>query len=97
MQLIPFTMYAHSYPYEYTHINPTHVSIFEDWAGKFLRLKKSLRRLAVDKNVTYHLIHNPVKSQVCLVFFKWASLFSYVYVYAGPAKTTTLINLGRLD
>jgi hypothetical protein len=32
---------THTHPYEHIGANPTHMSIFEDWAGKFSRLMKS--------------------------------------------------------
>ena len=38
------------------HTNPTPISIFEEEAGKSLRL-----RLAVDENIAYHWKHNAVK------------------------------------
>ena len=48
--------------YEHTYLNPTSMSIFEDLAGKFLRLTKSPHALrsmetspaAVDGNFAYH-------------------------------------------
>ena len=32
---------THTHPYKHTYANPTPMSIFEDWAGKFSRLTKS--------------------------------------------------------
>jgi hypothetical protein len=47
--------HAHTHPYEYTNVNPTLVSIFEDWGSHH-------KRLAVDENVAYHWKHNAIKS-----------------------------------
>lgn len=55
------TTHARTHPYEHMYANPTPMSIFEDCAGKSLRLTKSAqaprchhRHLTVDEYVAYH-------------------------------------------